>query len=418
MSKIASKLSRQIMAAVLSVAMILPNMTVYASEVSVPDTQEEITVDNGELNEEQPSLTEEEPKLDEGGEETLPEDDEADEVSNDGGEDSDDGGQSEEPEKSEESDVSEPSNAVSEDSEPLLDETPAGSDVVEIPTTWEFKDSNSANIVTDLSTCKGLTVNGATLQSGNSLNFSGSNEINIAVGKPCDIKVDYWHTADATIGVGEDTKEMKIETQGGTGSTTYKYRGDGEATVTIKGGSVRTYISTITITAAPTLVTIPATWEFKDSNSANIVTDLSTCKGLTVNGATLQSGNSLNFSGSNEINIAVGKPCDIKVDYWHTADATIGVGEDTKEMKIETQGGTGSTTYKYRGDEEAIVTIKGGSVRTYISTITITAAPTLVTIPTTWEFKDSNSANIVTDLSTCKGLTVNGATLQSGNSLN
>ncbi|MDE6663854.1 MAG: chitobiase/beta-hexosaminidase C-terminal domain-containing protein, partial [Lachnospiraceae bacterium] len=124
-------------------------------------------------------------------------------------------------------------------------------------------------IVTDLSTCKGLTVNGATLQSGNSLNFSGSNEINIAVGEPCDIKVDYWHTADATIGVGEDTEDIKIETQGGTGSTTYKYRGDGEAIVTIKGGSVRTYISTITITA-PSAVTGPAVEANKTINFAGL----------------------------------------------------------------------------------------------------------------------------------------------------
>ncbi len=138
MSKLVSKLSKRIMAAVLSVAMILPNMTVYASEISLPESQEEVTAVNGELNEEQSSLTSEEAEPDEGEnetepdegseDETLPEGDVADEVSNDGGEDSDDGEQIEEPEESE---ISEPSNTVSEDEneEPIM-----YSDVQEVPT--------------------------------------------------------------------------------------------------------------------------------------------------------------------------------------------------------------------------------------------------------------------------------------------
>lgn len=60
MSKLAKKLSRQILAIALSVAMIMPNMAVYASEVSDPEAQEEMNADNDELNEAEPSLTEEE----------------------------------------------------------------------------------------------------------------------------------------------------------------------------------------------------------------------------------------------------------------------------------------------------------------------------------------------------------------------
>ena len=634
MSKIASKLSRQIMAALLSVAMILPNMTVYASEVSVPETQEEITVDNGELNEEQPSLTEEEPKSDEGGEETLPENDEAGEVSNNGGEDSDDGGQLEEPEKSEESNVSEPSNSVSEDVEPLLDEAPVGSQNISIElngvagltnhklsglelkitkdgaseatvyyvgddivlgddifedgivkdniitleeaiiledgdysvelanqsyaqtlipsldgadsegklsltvgesatnkikincskdttkndvTTWALAGSDfvkglgtsnqfsgwyqglkldkvlanggadylyvanggsvkipvnkksavtvtyykaegwtdgklenigftsagsttylynadeegyvtiasTGNIDIDTITVTDLklvtvpstfafnsalypnetittseNIEGVTLPAGkltqNKHVGIGSGTVSINVPGNCDITVAGYYQWNATIGLQDDSsdKRVSLTLDKGNNNTndddtvTYEYRGGKAATVTINCTG-NTYITLIKITAAPAAV--PTTWVFND----NSITDVSQCIGLSGT-AMFKAGNSISVGGTEEMHITVDKPCDIKLDYWNSANATIGIGTTTEEIKLASGQSSGSKTYEYRGEDKATITIKPADTdtRTYFSKITITEPTIVVTGPAVETDKTINFAGL------------------------
>lgn len=60
MSKLASKVSKRIMAAALSAAMIMSNMTVFASDIPAPEPQTEVVVEDGEILSEEPSLLDEE----------------------------------------------------------------------------------------------------------------------------------------------------------------------------------------------------------------------------------------------------------------------------------------------------------------------------------------------------------------------
>ncbi|MCH5250581.1 MAG: hypothetical protein J1E98_11635 [Lachnospiraceae bacterium] len=60
MSKLASKVSKRIMAAALSAAMIMSNMTVFASEIPAPEPQTKAVVEDGEIFAEELSLFDEE----------------------------------------------------------------------------------------------------------------------------------------------------------------------------------------------------------------------------------------------------------------------------------------------------------------------------------------------------------------------
>ncbi|MBD5520879.1 MAG: hypothetical protein HDR03_06575, partial [Lachnospiraceae bacterium] len=407
MSKLASKLSRQIMAAVLSVAMILPNMTVYASEVSVPETQEEVSVDDGELNEEQPSFTSEKPDSDEGEEEALPEDDEANEVSNNGGEDSDDVGQSEEPEKSEESAIAEPVNSVSEYAEPLL---VGESDTITIPSTFDFtKASEAEGHIPSFDDCAGITastgVKRRTVSDGGQYDVLMSEDSSIEINVPgnCDITVTGNHTADATIGVGEDDKnatELKLVSNAGTNPVTYKYRGNEAGTVTINAIG-QTYINKIEV-AEPDEVAIPSVYNFTiASDIEGHIPSFDDCAGITASAGvkrrTASDGGQydVNMSSNSTIEINVPGNCDITVTGNHTADATIGVGEDDKnatELKLISNEGTNPVTYKYRGNEAGTVTINASGT-TYINKIEIAEPSADVPEITTKDVENDTTIN-------------------------
>ena len=376
MSKLVHEVSKRIIAVALSIAMIMSNMTVYAAESGQVITEEgyiETSSENdgAEDAEVKETADSDETKVvvsdDDSAETEMTEDDA---MPQENGKDvlvSDDEETEEADEDTEDSDTVEKSDKTAVDNK---DGT-----VSAFPTTWIFRGSD--HDVEDVNNCTGLTIGGGhmfspTAENGDYLSIGGTNQsINIKVGKPCDITVEYHQNYIlAEIGIDDDTIAFNSS-----GNTTYKYRGDGEATVTIKNtdSSNRAYISKITITAPPATVGVPTTWIFRGSD--HDVTDVSDCKGLTIGGGhsfspTAENGDYLSIGGTNQsINLNVGEPCDITVEYHQNYIlAEVGVGSDTVAFDS-----SGSVTYKYRGKGEATVSIKNtdSGNRAYISKITI-----------------------------------------------
>ena len=353
MSKLAKKLSRQIMAFALSVAMIMPNMTVYASDVSDLDPQAEYTVDD------------------------VGADEDAEELS------SKDEATSEEIEE----EVSETENFSVEETEENKDNeiSVLSGDVA---TKWDFADASDFD---GASPYNGLQFTNANHNQSKYLLAAADSTITVpikdttAAGK---IIVKACHGYAFNFPGGTKIQSASGST-GNIDTFEYYYEAGTESVVINVTG--QSYINSIEVDTENLEITETTEWNFITEDASG--TAFTNYNGLIISGGKRHSDNSYGMTiKQGSIMVPVKGDCTITVTTGYTWDFGFYNMDDSKTQT--TDGGNNKPfTYEYTGGK-GMVPIIIGATTTYINSITVTyndnSGDEPDTTYTSWNFSDSS----------------------------